>query len=213
MQNKSYFKRILFVFFLMVSFVSNLNSATVEGYVKELRNMSEEKFSYLVIAYYIGVKYDLGLTLPAIIWKESSFGRFTVNKKDGKYGSFGVGQILLETAMNRNKHLKLSREELRIKLITDHKFNIEQALAELLFWKKHYKDKMGYKYWFTQMVSSYNAGWKGYKSKQGKEYAEDIKLKIKALKVYFQTTKNFPNLTEKHMLAIQKELRSKNIIE
>lgn len=210
MFNKSYFKRILIVFFLMVSFVQ---SKTVKDYVEELRNMSEEKYTFIVIGYYIGVKYDLGLTIPAIMWKESSFGRYTINKKDGRYGSFGVAQILLETALRRNKNLKLTREELRIKLITDHRFNIEQARDELLYWKDYYKNKLGYKYWFTHMVSSYNAGWRGYSSRQGREYAEDIKKKIKALKIYFQTTKRFPKLTRKHMLDIQKDLRSKNIIE
>jgi len=49
----------------------------------------------------IGNSHNLGLTLAGIVWKESIVGQYIVriNATDGSWGSYGVGNMLLTTAM------------------------------------------------------------------------------------------------------------------
>lgn len=197
--------RKLLLFFI---FVTSLYSRSVDAYVTELKNLDKNQSMTMVMSYWTGVKSDFGLTLMAIVWKESSFGKNLSNTRDGKYGSFGVGQILLETAMRRlNKTSKADRKDVKMKLLTDTAFNLKLAMEELTYWRKYHKDKKKRKYWLTCVIASYNAGWKSVYSSKGKEYAKDVLVRIKALKKYFKTTKEFKHkVTIEHMKDIQQDL-------
>lgn len=202
-------KRILVV--LMLLLTVTLSGKTVDDYVRELKQLNKQQYLILSLAYSIGRKSDLELTLTAIVWKESSFGKQIANTKDGKYGSFGVGQILLETAMSRNGY-KSNDERLKLKmqLLTDNVFNLEQAVKELLYWKSIYKDRMNHYDWLRLTVASYNAGWRTVKSPKGKRYADDVMLRIKAIRKFFLTSKTFPEkLSREHLLTIQKDVKKK----
>lgn len=180
---------------------------TVDDYLLELRGLSDTQSAFLVAAYIQGKKYDLAYTLTSIVWKESSFGKFLINKRDGKYGSFGLAQILLQTALRRNNmnpNSKKAREAMINKLITDHSFNLSEATKELLFWKDHYKNVKKSRWWYLHMVASYNAGWKGYKSKSGKAYFKDISKRTKALKIFFKNKKYWNNFLRKYQPDITK---------
>ena len=58
-------RSLLFIFL----FIGSLCSASVEGYIKELEKMPEEKFKKLLQAYVYGIIHDWEFTSPAIAWK------------------------------------------------------------------------------------------------------------------------------------------------
>lgn len=159
-------------------------SNKIRTYAKTLERLTTEQYITLVQAYKKGCEQGMGLLLTAIVWKESSFGRRMVNSRDGKNGSFGVAQILLDTAMKRNKVTSTKdKEKLKFKLLTNPDFNLEQALAELTFWREYHK-KRNKRQWRLFTVASYNTGKKSYNSTLGKKYANDIAVRIEALKMF-----------------------------
>lgn len=205
--------KTLLKFIILVFFVVSLEAKSVEGYYKDLTKISRNQSFLLAASYYSGRHDDLGLTLAAIVWKESSFGVKITNSRDGKFGSFGVAQILLETAMVRNNiKTKKGRKELKLRLISDVQFNLQQARLELKFWRKQYRDIRKNKYWFSLMLASYNAGWKNYGNPKGKAYAEDVKKRIQALKLYFKRTEKFDKVAKEHLLDIQRDLKNNKVI-
>lgn len=208
-------KKLLLFLLTFITFV-NCAESDVKKYLNELKKMSESQTMVMVYAYNFGALSDLGFTLASIVWKESSFGKNTINDKDGKYGSFGLAQILLTTAATRNKvKTKKGLKELRLRLITDHKFNLEEAVRELKYWQKIHRETNKSKYWFTLSIASYNAGWKGFHSKAGKTYAKDVLNRIKALKLFFKDKRNFSNakpLAKRYLTEIHDYLKANNVI-
>ena len=191
----------------LLAFYAIMIGKTVDEYLQELKSLSDTQSAFLVASYVAGKEHDLGYTLASIVWKESSFGKFLINKKDGKYGSFGLAQILLQTALKRNNinpKDKKARDQLINRLITDHKFNLTEAIKELLYWKKQYKNVKKSRWWYLHMVASYNAGWKGFKSKSGERYFKDISKRTKALKIFFKNKKYWNNFLRKYQTDISK---------
>lgn len=174
--------RLLLVLVLSLNLAYGTNK--IRQYARSLEKLSTEQYITLVLAYRKGAELGMGLLLTAIVWKESSFGIRTVNTRDGKNGSFGIAQILLDTAVKRNNvKTKEERERLKFRLLTNPDFNLDQALKELMFWKEFYKKKK-IKQWRLYTVASYNAGRKSYDSPLGQKYANDIAIRIEALKVF-----------------------------
>lgn len=203
--------RKLLIFYF--SFVMFLFSSTVDKYVKELHQLTKEQSNIMALSYWAGKPDNFGLTLMAIVWKESSFGVHTSNSKDGGYGSFGIAQILLETAMRR-LHVDIrNRKSLKLKLLTDPVFNLHLAIQELNYWKRIYKHERKSKFWYTLTLASYNAGWKNVTNPKGKAYAEDVINRIRALRKYFQYTKVFNHkVSREHLKDIQEDLRRSKLI-
>lgn len=184
----------------------------LRNYVKELDKMSQTQVSFLVASYYAGEEINMGLTLAGIVWKESNFGKYIVNSADGKYGSFGLAQILLQTSMSRhNVKSSIEREALKLRLITDHAFNLKEAVTELRYWKNYYKGKT--KFLTLRTVASYNSGWKGYTGK-GKLYSDDVRLRRKALAIWLSkksNVKKFKSLS-KYLTEIRDKLITEKVI-
>lgn len=203
--------RVLLTLMMFFSFVF---SNTVERYVKELDTLDSNQTLALILAYWSGRKSGFELTLTAIVWKESSFGKHLANSRDGKYGSFGIAQILLDTAMSRlNLKGQSNRKKLKERLLTDNVFNLKMATQELNYWKTQHHLKANKKYWLTLTIASYNAGWRGIYNPKGKKYAKDVLLRIKALKKWFKKTDQFKYVpTKEHMKDIKRDLKSRNII-
>ena len=169
-------------FLLLVLIVlSTLGADTkVDKYYKELYNLSNEQRYKLYFSYAMGYKHDLGLTLAAIAWKESHFGKYPMNLADGKHGSFSMYHIVLDyAALRRNKTSMWDKSRLAETLLKDDVFAAEEAIAVLKYFgsKKNCNWKCS--------VASYNAGHLGLKSKKGAAYAEDIALRTKAIDKYF----------------------------
>lgn len=207
-------RKILIIMMIFASIALGANKS-VYRYVQELKGLTEQQALVLVFAFESGVKEDLSLTLASIVWKESSFGKNTINNKDGKYGSFGLAQILLSTSASRHGiKTKRGLKNLRLKLLNDHNFNLREAISELTYWRKVYQNN-GSKYWFTLMIASYNAGWKGIRSSKGKSYSKDVLQRIKALKAFFSDERNFENskpLARKYFMDIRSRLIENNVI-
>ena len=49
---------------------------------KKIDSLSKEQYNNLIWIYQQGKKYNLGLTLTAIAWQESHFGKYSINLSD-----------------------------------------------------------------------------------------------------------------------------------
>lgn len=172
-----------------------LDPYKVKRYASVFNKLSEEQKLIFAASYFNGAKKNLGLTQAAIIWKESHFGKVLVNKTDGLYGSYGLGQILLSTAMSRNgiKDTSKNRDAMILKLTSDNAFNLKEGLEELVGWRKIHRDIKKRKDWLMWTIGSYNNGHKSISNEKGLKYAKDVEYRIEALKYYFLTFKGSGN--------------------
>lgn len=152
-----------------------LLNASANKLEEELKNLNLSQKEVLEKVYEEGKKYNLELTLTAICWEESQFGKYMVNISDPSFGYFHNS---VKSIQNRHKSNNWNTSRLIERLLFDIDFGVEQAVLEIKFWQKVYKGKP--KAW-SKMVSSYNAG---YKYRNGEMYLFKIKEKIRALKKY-----------------------------
>lgn len=138
------------------------NTCTTEQ-KKTLRQLSPLQWSTLYQAYDTGAPEDLGYTMMAMAFKESTAGEYVVNLKSH---DFGVMQISLKTAAKRrNATTYWQKMKLVEELITDPQTSMDLALEELLFWRD--KAKLSWR----NMVSAYN---NGYAYGAGTEHRDEI---------------------------------------
>lgn len=132
--------------------------------------LSESQYSVLQYSYEFGKSHDMGWTLAAIAWQESSAGEFRVNLAGPAFGTY---QILLSTASKR-LGLESSFEENRLaqRLIYDDQLGAYLAIRELQFWYGVHDGNWSF------IWASYYAG---YDTVSGVEYANDIRSKIGTL--------------------------------
>lgn len=165
--------------------------------------MNQYQFNILSKSYQLGKPHDLGWSLAAQSWAESSAGKNIYRPEVHSGGSHGVYQSLLDNVLFREYGMRLSKDEhpeaeiaptwLVFKTLfmihTNQKFAAKHAILELKFWKKHTKS-----YW--AMWASYNGGWNGAKvldsgkpaNPRAYQYAGKIQRYIKLL----QTCKKSP---------------------
>lgn len=124
-------------------------------------------------AYDYGVEHDMGWSLAAIAWKESSAGRHMANWNDP---SVGVFHNLLKSVAKREGVHGDTEAEMRIlvRLMYEFEFSAKHAVLELKFWQKQYgKD-------WRKVWASYNAGWNWF---NGVKYSDSIAQKIGYLRL------------------------------
>ena len=168
-----------FLFFLLL--VTLLHTENHNWFVK----LSSKQKQILFKTYAKGKQFNYGLTLTAIAWQESYFGKYPMNLSDP---SFGVFHINIKSISKRhNKHSKWSQSRLAERLLFDYDFCFAEALAELKYWENYWKSKGVSRVW-SHTVSSYNGGYK-WNSKQAKLYLKAIKKKIRLLKKLLQKEK------------------------
>lgn len=144
----------------------------------ELENLTKEQYQVMLGALHYGEEYELGLTLAAIAWKESGFGKFTMNLDDGKYGSFSPYHIRLDYASQRhNIKTGWSRSRLAERLLNDLEFATKEAARVLQSFR-------GKKCNYSCSIARYNGGYTAHKNKKALAYAEDIKKRVEAIKGY-----------------------------
>ena len=129
-------------------------------------------------AYELGVKTDMGWSLAAIAFKESSAGKFLVNEVTKDYGVFGIN---IKTATRRTQKLlggvSLTQEQidgLSRHLTVDFNDGAMFAILELKFWIKVHGDD------WKKVWSGYNGGYSG--SQASLDYADDIISIMKKMK-------------------------------
>jgi hypothetical protein len=141
-------------------------------YLKELKSLSVEQKKVMVQAYKIGQMFDLELTLIAITWKESDFGKYPLNLQSM---DCGVTQINIYWYLKNHK-LKTNyynKSKFCAKLIKDNRLALFSAIDILLHFKKVHKGN------WRKMVGSYNGG-----NKPNMKYAKDIAKRIQAIKQF-----------------------------
>lgn len=185
-------KKVLLSLMFMVSVLfSSSDSVKIDKYYKDLRTLNDEQIYNMLFSYVMGSKdgNNLGLTLAAIAWKESLFGKYSINLADGKHGSFSMYQIVLDYAAIRNNVTSMwARSRLAESLLKDKTFAAEEAMSIL----KHFMNKNDCNW--RCGVASYNAGISGLKSKHGQAYAHDILLRVKALDRKFKNLNFYDKL-------------------
>lgn len=181
-------KVLLLLLFLFTSLLAETEQMkTVKLYSRLFGKLSVEQKMIFIASYKSGAKEGLGITQAAIVWKESTYGKHLINDKDGQFGSFGIGQILLTTSMLRHNVTSIKdRIKLREKLLTDNTFNLKEGLEELKYWRKVHRDIYKRKQWLKWTIASYNNGNKSYETKKGQKYANDVMLRMEAIKHYFK---------------------------
>jgi len=173
-------KLILILVLILVFIVTSL-LANVDTSLHELQTLSPTQKQIMLKTFSKGKKYDLEYTLTAICWEESQFGKYLVNISDPSFGYFHNS---IKTIQHRYRSNNWNTSRLAERLIFDFDFGFEQALIELKFWQNVYKDKP---LSWSNTVKSYNAG---FNNINGVRYLEQIKIKIKALRKYFELNKN-----------------------
>ena len=165
--------RCIFLIFLIIGLLkANLYS--------EYKNFSSYQKRIMYKTFKKAKQFGLQYTLTAIAWQESQFGKYRINLKDGKYGSFGIFHNLLESVCDRhNCDTYWSKSRLAERLILDYDFSFSEALAEFKYWFNYWKSK-GFSdtVAWKRAVCSYNAGsnWNN-----GLRYYRNIVKKIRFL--------------------------------
>lgn len=170
-------KKILAISTLLLSGISN--AGVIEPSCRHLDNLTYDQSRLLnyVYAYANDNRYNdlppLGLTMAAIVWKESFVGSHIVvnNPNDGQWGSYGITHVKLETLNYLLDHGSMweTRGDAFRNLVSDDSYAIDMALLKLK--STEYKfHASGWKAWWT----SYNGN--------NPEYGEDIANKVRQLK-------------------------------
>lgn len=180
--------RIIILVVLLVG-VLEAKEDVVAVYLHQLKTtLTYKQKEVLVSSYLAGKPFGFEYTLTAIAWRESVFGKFKVNLADGRKGSFGIYHCLLDSALKRlGRRGSWADSRVAEKLIFDRKFAQRMAIAELQYWDRYWTGKGVSRVW-SHVVGSYNAGFHSYKCEQGLDYVEDIRYRIKALKIYLRNT-------------------------
>lgn len=174
---------------------------------KDIEHFNKSQIQTIHYAYHYGKKYNFGLTMAAIAWKESCAGLYRINFDDP---SAGIYHAHLPGVIKRHykaKNTAFRRNVVAEKLIRDTEFASKIALEELLYWQKIHKDN------WKNIIKSYNKGFSWQKSKGRNQlaeaYYEDISKRVKILEDYF--TKNsqlqFPPHNFKKPKQITKEFK------
>lgn len=112
-------------------------------------------------AYDAGEPFNLGETMRAMAFLESSAGVNLANHRTRDYGLMGIHW---RTASKRFPGITVDR------LMYDHDFNLAASLAELEYWR-------GYTDNWRDLWASYNGGWTLYESNY--EYADKVRSTIR----------------------------------
>jgi hypothetical protein len=154
---------------LLISFTASANTCQLK------KELDESQWSVVEYSYMRGLKHDMGYTLAAISFAESSAGKFRVNWKDP---SFGAYHILIHTASKRlGVTESVDQVNLAVRLTHDDNVGATMALMELKYWHKRWDGD------WTKTWASYNMGnnWS-----KGLPYAYKIKRIIGKLKGCFK---------------------------
>ncbi len=163
-------------------------ASPLEGLVKELYKLNIQQLEILSKTFQYGKNFDREYTLTAIVWQESKFGKYKMNLNDP---SCGIAHAFLPSVADRIglKRNFWNYSRLCENLIEDIDFALYHSYRELMFWTEYWKNK-GVKNIWSHSVASYNAG-SNYQ--KGQRYLNDIKKKIKALKIFLKENPKWKN--------------------
>lgn len=161
-----------FLFYLLIS--SILLFSSENKYYKEFNLLSNKQIKNILISYKYGLSNNLEWTLAAIAWQESQGGKYKIGTLSNDYG---LCQININTHLRdiNKENTPRNISKYATKLIEDDKYNLKWATHTLLYWKNYHKNN------WLKTWGSYNGGFK-----PNMKYANQIKLRIMALKKHFK---------------------------
>ena len=119
---------MIVITFILSGIIEGVEASTCPTHSVEQQKLIKKAYNH-------GLPHDLGYTLAAIAIQESFVGKHIVrlNNKDGKYGSYGVTHILLETAMYLEGYSNTwrARAELVPKLIGSDEYSMDLSISKL----------------------------------------------------------------------------------
>jgi len=158
-----------------------LQADTVKQYLNELSHLNKPQQEVMFNTYKKAKEFDLQLTMTAIAWQESKFGKYKLNLNDPSCGVFHV----MPSTITKNKWKQSRMCE---RLIADYDFSFSVALQRLKYF---------YNYWISKgcnkntawkrSIMSYNAG---YDYRHGNKYYKQIVKRLKAINIWVNKTYN-----------------------
>jgi len=140
-----------------------------------LHAYSHKQIKLVRHTYKIGSEFNLGLTMSAILLKESNAGKYTITINRN---SIDCGIFMINSKTLANNHWNQSR--ICERLLKDKDFSISIAIKRFKYFYNYYKSKgdsngIAWK----KAVMSYHSGWR---YKLGKQYYKDIVKNIKIVR-------------------------------
>lgn len=131
------------------------------GSCDKIENLSLIQKHNLHKSFHYGKEFDLGYTLAAIAFNESSAGNFRLNVRTNDLGLYQINATAAERTLEiKNHYEKLALHQ---RLIHDDKLAASIAITTLLHFDKGD---------WRKMVMSYNEGYKWLKNKESRKKAE-----------------------------------------
>lgn len=137
---------------------------------KDISALNDSQVQVIFKSYERGYEDDLGYTLAAISWRESSAGKYRINPKSGDYGVYGINYKTVMRLDDLNYYQAIDVLE---QIVFDDDKNAEYALKTLRWNMKHFKGD------WRKAIAMYN---KGSQWRSGTAYASDIAIKVRQLR-------------------------------
>jgi len=147
-----------------------------------LKSLSYQQKEILQYVYSRAKEFNLQLTMTAIAWQESQFGKYELDLQDPSCGCFHVMPALLAVKVGLDNN-NWNRSRLCEKLIEDKDFSFSAALLELKYWQNYWRAQHVKRVW-SHMVASYNGGYNI--NIKTNTYLKHIKHKIRLLRAYLK---------------------------
>jgi len=152
--------RIIKLMFILLFLHISLYALTLQQYklIKEVYNL--------------GSKFDLGLTMSAIVLAESDAGKYKITIN---HNTVDCGVFMINSKTLANDHWNQSR--ICERLVMDNKFSFSVAIKRFKYFYNYYRSK-GFNKGISwkRAIMSYHAGWN---YKQGTRYYKKIVHNIK----------------------------------
>ena len=137
---------------------------------KDIVSLNDSQVQVLLKSYERGVQDDLGYTLAAIAWRESSAGKYRINPKTGDFGSYGINYKTVQRISKVSYYQSINLVE---EIIFDDDKGAQYALTTLKWNLNHFKGN------WRKALMMYN---RGHNWQHGTEYASDIAIKVRILR-------------------------------
>jgi hypothetical protein len=144
----------LFLIFLLIPFFSY-------GSCDKIQNLSLIQKHNLHKSFHYGKEFDLGYTLAAIAFVESSAGNFRLNVRTNDLGLYQINATTAERTLGIENHFE--KLALHQRLIHDDKLAASIAITTLLHFDKGN---------WREMLQSYNEGYRWRTNKESRKKAE-----------------------------------------
>ena len=148
-----------------------------------LYSLTLQQYHLLKEVYNLGSKFNLGLTMSAIVLAESDAGKYKITIN---HDTVDCGVFMINSKTLSNNHWNQSR--ICERLILDDKFSFSVAIKRFKYFYNYYRSK-GFSKGISwkRAIMSYHAGWN---YKQGTKYYKKIVHNIKYISKLIKRREN-----------------------